>query len=153
MPHQSNMTNLASIKMEGGALKSERAKKEEEKRKQAYSEDLRHLHTACYHEKRLTRAFLLQVNMLAIIKKFQSKIETENHDFKTLSPLIAGLAKLYHKKLQALISESSQTLESMKNPFAQQQEKQRKKYNRQGGQDAGARAGRQKVLTGAKLLD
>ena len=138
------MTNFESVKMEN--VKGDQAKKEEDKRKQG--EDLTNLWNACYFEKRITRPLLMQINLLALIRKLQAKVEANRHDFRSLSPLIAGLAKLYQKKMQALLNDSSQTLESLKNPFAKQEEKFRKKYNRAEGAPQ-----RRSLLTGAKLVD
>ena len=40
-------------------------------------------------------------------------------DFRVLAPLIVGLSKIFQKKFNYLISESHTTLESLRNPFAE----------------------------------
>jgi hypothetical protein len=44
-------------------------------------------------------------------------VEQDLVDFRVVAPLILGLAKIYFKKFNYLISESNTTLDNLRNPF------------------------------------
>mmetsp|Transcript_48589 Transcript_48589/g.35763 ORF Transcript_48589/g.35763 Transcript_48589/m.35763 type:complete len:130 (-) Transcript_48589:357-746(-) len=73
------------------------------------------------------------MDLLHSISVLQRMVEEEVVDYRVVPPLMLGLTKLLQKKFNYLISESSSTLDRLKNPF--QDPDQVPKSNQKGWKD------------------
>lgn len=61
------------------------------------------------------------INLKHTIRIMQTLVDQGLVDFRVVAPLILGLSKIYQKKFNYLLSESSTTLESLRSPFAEEE--------------------------------
>ncbi len=71
------------------------------------NEDLRNLWIACFFDRKVTKAFVQQINLPQTIIKLKRFLRTYKIDLKLLSSLLTGLTKLYSKKLDVLMKDSN----------------------------------------------
>ena len=80
-------------------------------------EELKPLWVACYFERRLSKYQIQAVDLKHTMRAVQELL-TER-DFREVYPFVFGLVKILARKFNFLISESNTTLDSLKNPFAE----------------------------------
>ena len=75
----------------------------------------------------------------------QTLVEHQAIDFRVMAPLILGLSKIFYKKFNYLLSESSTTLEALRHPFSEEDLKARDAVRYQ---ERGASKGKKKSGAG-----
>lgn len=84
-------------------------------------DDLKPLWMACYFDRRLTKTQVQALDLkhtMRVIRELVGK-EEFGTDFRKVYPFVFGLIKILLRKFNFLISESNSTLDSLKNPFAE----------------------------------
>jgi hypothetical protein len=89
------------------------------------NDELKQLWLACYFERRLAKPMIQAMDLKHSIDVLTDMVKRDIVDFRVVAPLILGLSKIYQKKFNYLISESSTTLDSLRNPFQEQADKVR----------------------------
>lgn len=79
---------------------------------------MRQLWVACYFDRRLSKPVIQAMDLKHTLKMLVHLQQQGSIDYKTVIPLVHGLSKLLYRKFNYLLSESSTTLETLKNPFA-----------------------------------
>ena len=87
-------------------------------------EELKPLWVECYFERRLSKIQIQAVDLRHTMRAVQELLMERGQDFRKVYPFVFGLIKILARKFNFLISESSTTLESLKNPFADDQDVQ-----------------------------
>ena len=84
-------------------------------------DDLKPLWVACYFDRRLTKNQVQALDLRHTMKLIRELISREEFgtDFRKVYPFVFGFIKILLRKANFLISESTSTLDSLKNPFAE----------------------------------
>jgi hypothetical protein len=86
-------------------------------------EELKPLWVACYFDRRLSKSQVQALDLrhtMLVIRELMSN-EEFGSDFRKVYPFVFGFIKIMLRKFNILISESSCTLDSLKNPFADEE--------------------------------
>ena len=83
-------------------------------------DELKPLLLAYYFERRLSKVQIQAVDMRHTMRVLQELMRDESTDFRRVFPFVFGLIKILIRKFNFLISESNSTLESLRNPFAEE---------------------------------
>lgn len=86
------------------------------------TDELKPLWVACYFERRLSKIQIQAVDLKHTMRVLHELLSEGETDFRKVFPFVFGFIKILLRKFNFLISESNSTLESLKNPFANEED-------------------------------
>ena len=80
---------------------------------------------ACYFERRLTKGAVQSIDLKHTLRLLSTLFKQGSIDYRTLINLLYGFSKILARQMNYLLSESTTTLESLKNPFTDEDPQQK----------------------------